>query len=307
MSAAEPALAAVHGITPGSVRAWVLALRPATLTVAMVPVIVGSAVAWVSHEAQLGPALAALAGAMLIQIGTNLANDVFDFEKGADTAARLGPTRATQAGLLTPRQTRIGMILMFALATVAGAYLAAVAGYSIIIIGVLSIASGIAYTGGPWPLGYNGLGDVFVMIFFGFVAVCGTVFVQAHHVPALAWFASIPVGAIATAILVVNNTRDFEQDRLVGKKTLVARFGRRFGVVEYAVLMIIAGLVPVVIVALRLRSPFALLPLVTLPLGARLSMVVARESGPPLNAALARTAALLLAYGVLFSIGLVLG
>jgi 1,4-dihydroxy-2-naphthoate octaprenyltransferase len=283
----------------------VLAARPATLTVAVVPVLVGTAVA--GHNAQLGAALAALFGAICIQIGTNFANDVFDYEKGADTHERLGPTRATQAGLLTPRQTRAGMAASFALATVAGLYLVAVAGWPVVAIGVLSIASGIAYTGGPWPLGYNGLGDVFVMIFFGFVAVCGTVYVQTLQLPLLAWLAAIPVGAIATAVLVVNNVRDFETDRKVGKKTLVARFGRRFGEVEYALLVAIAALVPTLMVALGLRSPFVLLPLITLPLGIALARAVVRESGVALNRRLGGTAQLLLAFGVLFSVGIALG
>lgn len=293
------------GIQPGSVRAWVLAARPATLTVAVVPVLVGTAVA--GHAAQLWPALAALFGAICIQIGTNFANDVFDYEKGADTHERLGPTRATQAGLLTPRQTRSGMAACFALATLAGGYLVSVAGWPVIAIGVLSIASGIAYTGGPWPLGYNGLGDIFVMIFFGFVAVCGTVYVQTLQLPLLAWLAAIPVGAIATAVLVVNNVRDFEQDRKVGKKTLVARFGRRFGEIEYGLLVAIASLVPAIMVALGLRSPVVLLPLVTLPLGIVLARAVVRETGVALNRRLGGTAQLLLVFGVLFSVGIALG
>jgi 1,4-dihydroxy-2-naphthoate octaprenyltransferase len=283
----------------------VLAARPATLTVAVVPVLVGTAVA--GRDARLWPALAALVGAICIQIGTNFANDVFDYEKGADTHERLGPTRATQAGLLTPGQTRLGMAFSFALATLAGLYLVAVAGWPIVAIGLLSIASGIAYTGGPWPLGYNGLGDVFVMIFFGFVAVCGTVYVQTLQLPLLAWLASIPVGAIATAVLVVNNVRDFETDRRVGKRTLVARFGRRFGEIEYALLVVLSAVVPTLILVLHLRSPFVLLPLVTLPLGIALARAVVRESGAALNRRLGGTAQLLLVFGVLFSVGIALG
>jgi 1,4-dihydroxy-2-naphthoate octaprenyltransferase len=296
----------VSDIRPGSLRAWVLAARPATLTVAVVPVIVGTAVASVTGGAHTWPALAALFGAMWIQIGTNFANDVFDYEKGADTAERLGPTRATQAGLLTPRQTRGGMIVSFVLASLAGVYLVGVGGWPVVAIGVFSIASGIAYTGGPWPLGYNGLGDVFVMLFFGFVAVCGTVYVQTLQVPPLAWLASIPVGAIATAVLVVNNTRDFEQDRKVGKKTLVARFGRSFGIAEYVVLLILAWVVPFAI-WLNGRSLYVLLPLVCAPLGVQLAFAVSRKSGAELNPLLGRTAQLLLAFGGLFAAGIALG
>ena len=204
------------GIRPGSLRAWVLAARPATLAVAVVPVLVGTAIAHAMHHARIGPALAALLGAMWIQIGTNFANDVFDYEKGADTEERLGPVRATQAGLLDARAMRIGMIASFALATFAGTYLLAVAGWPVFVIGIVSIASGIAYTGGPYPLGYNGLGDLFVFVFFGFVAVCGTVFVQTASVPWMAIAASIPVGALATAILVVNNVRDGATDVKAG-------------------------------------------------------------------------------------------
>ena len=183
---------------------------------------------------------------MLLQVGSNLANDVFDFEKGADTDERLGPVRAAQAGLLEPRQLRTGMLVVFALALAIGVYLTAVAGPVVIAIGLASIASGVAYTGGPYPLGYHGLGDVFVMAFFGFVAVCGTAFVQAGHVPARAWFASGPVGAIATAVLVVNNVRDRETDVKAGKRTLPVRFGRRAGIVEYGFL-IAEYVVPVVL------------------------------------------------------------
>jgi 1,4-dihydroxy-2-naphthoate polyprenyltransferase len=290
---------------PGSLRAWVLATRPATLTAALVPVMVGTAVAQASGGVRVGPALAALFGAFMIQIATNLANDVFDHEKGADTEERLGPTRAVQAGLLTPREVRAGMLAAIALAVAAGVYLTALAGWPVVVIGVLSVLSGIAYTGGPYPLGYHGLGDVFVMAFFGFVAVCGTVFVQTGAVPPLAWLASVPVGAIATAVLVVNNVRDRETDVKAGKRTLAVRFGRRAGVVEYAGLFALAYAVPVAAVLELGCSRWVLLPLVTVPLAARLARTLAVTEGRPLNACLAGTAKLLLAYGVLFSVGLV--
>lgn len=292
---------------PSSARAWLLATRPATLTVAIVPVLVGAAVLHAQRALAPAPVLAALFGAMMIQIGTNLANDVFDYEKGADTEARLGPLRVTQAGLLTPRQVRAGMIACFALATGAGAYLAYLHGWPIVVIGVASIASGIAYTGGPYPLGYNGLGDVFVMLFFGFVAVCGTTFVGSGHVPTVAWLAAVPVGAIATAVLVVNNVRDHETDVHAGKRTLVVRFGRRFGEVEYVALMAAAYAVPIALFATHQARAWVLLPLVTLPLALRLAAKVKNERGAPLNATLAGTAKLLLFFGVLFAAGLALG
>jgi 1,4-dihydroxy-2-naphthoate polyprenyltransferase len=290
-------------VRPGSFRAWALACRPATLTAALAPVLVGTAVAYVSRGMQVRPALAALAGAMLIQIATNFANDVFDHEKGADTHERLGPTRAVQAGLLTARQVRIGLLVTIALTVPIGLYLATAGGWPIVAIGVASILSGVAYTGGPYPLGYHGLGDVFVFVFFGLVAVCGTVFVQAGSVPPLAWAASIPVGALATAVLVVNNVRDRDTDVVAGKRTLAVRFGRRAGVAEYAMLLAAAYAVPIALAVGYGRS-WALLTLATFPRAMRLLHALATTDGRPLNACLAGTAKLLLAFSILFSLGL---
>jgi len=293
-------------VQPGSLRAWVLACRPATLTAAVVPVMVGSAVAHAVGAFRALPALAALVGAILIQIATNFANDVFDHEKGADTEERLGPTRATASGLLTPRQMRAGLIATIALTLVPGIYLVAVGGWPIVAIGIASVLSGVAYTGGPYPLGYHGLGDVFVFVFFGLVAVCGTVFVQANTVPPLAWLASVPVGAIATAVLVVNNVRDRETDVKAGKRTLAVRLGKRGGIAEYALLMGMAYAAPVVAVFGLGLAPWVLLPLASLPLAIVLLNKLATGEGRPLNAVLARTAMLLLVYGALLSGGLVL-
>ncbi|MCA9531744.1 MAG: 1,4-dihydroxy-2-naphthoate polyprenyltransferase [Myxococcales bacterium] len=297
------------GATParGSLLAWVLAARPATLSAAVVPVVVGTACAYTARGLRLGPALAALAGACCIQVGTNFANDLFDFEKGADTADRLGPVRAAQAGLLTPRALRVGTFVVFALAVLTGVYLTAVAGPAVVVVGVAAILSGLAYTGGPYPLGYNGLGDLFVMVFFGFVAVCTTAFVQVGAVPAVAVWASVPVGALATAILVVNNVRDAEGDARAGKRTLAVRLGRRAGVLEYQALVVTAYAVPVLLLALSLSGPWVLLPLVTLPAGAQLSRRIAREHGAALNPVLVGTAKLQLFYGLLFAAGLALG
>jgi 1,4-dihydroxy-2-naphthoate octaprenyltransferase len=270
-------------------------------------VAVGCAVAGALGGFALGPALAALFGAIFIQIGTNFANDVFDFEQGADTAARIGPTRAVQAGLLTPAAMRRGMVTAFGLATAAGVYLVAVSGWPVVAIGVASVLSGIAYTGGPWPLGYHGLGDLFVLVFFGFVAVCGTVFVQLGAVPALAWWASVPVGALATAVLVVNNVRDRDTDVVAGKRTLAVRFGRGAALAEYAGLLLAAYAVPVAL-ALRGLSPWVLLPLATAPLGVGLARrVQAHTDGPTLNRCLAGTAKLLLIFSLLLAAGLILG
>jgi 1,4-dihydroxy-2-naphthoate polyprenyltransferase len=281
--------------------AWFLAVRPATLTAALAPVLVGAAAARASGPLRAGAIVAALLGATLIQIGTNLANDVFDHEKGADGPDRKGPIRVTQAGLLTPAQVRAGMVLAFALAVLAGAYLTAVAGWPVVAIGLVSIASGVAYTGGPWPLGYHGLGDLFVLLFFGPVAVCGTAFVASGEVTALALAASIPLGCIATCVLVVNNVRDRQSDARAGKRTLAVRFGRAFGVAEYAVLLAVAYATPIVLAAAG-RGPWVLLPLATLPLAWSLARAVAAERA--MNATLARTARLLLAFGALFTVGL---
>lgn len=291
----------------GSLRAWIAAARPATLTAAVVPVAVGSATAHATSGFRPGPALAALLGAMLLQIGANFANDVYDYEKGADTHERLGPTRAVQAGLLEPQSVRAGMIVVFGLALAVGAYLTAVAGYPVVIIGLCSIAAAIAYTGGPYPLGYHGLGDLFVLIFFGFVAVCGTAYVQIGSVPPLAWWTAVPVGALATAILVVNNVRDRETDVKAGKRTLPVRFGRTSGLVEYVLCVAAAYGVPVALALTGTLGAWVLAPLLSLPLGVRWIRRVLTGRGRSLNAALVGTAQLLLVHGVLFAAGIALG
>lgn len=286
-------------------KAWLLAARPATLTAALVPVMVGAAVAQAEAGFRWLPMLAALFGAIWIQIGTNFANDVFDYEKGADTEERLGPTRAVQAGLLSPAQMRVGMFVVFALAVVCGLYLTWVAGPVIILIGLVSIASGILYTAGPYPLAYVGLGDVFVMLFFGFVAVMGTVFVQTGTWSMLGLWAAVPVGALSTGVLVVNNVRDRHQDVKAKKRTLVVRFGRRFGEVEYSALLLAAYAVPIYL-ALSRQQSLLLLPLLSLPVAVKLWRTVLTQEGLLLNAALAGTAKLLLLHGLLFALGLVL-
>lgn len=296
----------VVSVRPGSLGAWVLASRPKTLSAAAVPVLVGSACAASRGQVQWGPAFAALAGALLLQIGANFANDVFDYEKGADTAERLGPTRAVQAGLLSPRAMRRGMVVVFALALLVGAYLTAVSGPVILLIGLASIASAIAYTGGPYPLGYNGLGDVFVFIFFGLVAVCGTAYVEIGGVPGLAVTCAVPVGALATAILVVNNLRDRVTDSTVGKRTLAVRYGRGFALGQYRAILAVSYLTPLALVLTRAAGPEALLPLLSLPLAVKTERAVSASEGRALNPLLAATAKLLMIFGLLFSLGLAL-
>ena len=289
-----------------SQQVWIPAARLRTLPAAIVPVVVGTACAYATGHIAWGPALAALAGSLAIQIGTNFANDVFDAEKGADGPDRIGPVRAVAAGLISAAAMKRAMIAAFGVATLLGLYLVAASGWPVIAIGLASIVSGVAYTGGPWPLGYHGLGDVFVMIFFGFVAVCGTAFVQLGSVPCLAIAAAIPVGALATAILVVNNIRDRATDVRAGKRTLAVRFGRRAALVEYAALLAVAYAIPLGLAVTG--RPWAALPLASAPLAViRLRAVVAASDGPTFNRCLAATAQLLLAHGALFTLGLAVG
>jgi 1,4-dihydroxy-2-naphthoate octaprenyltransferase len=270
-------------------------------------VLVGSACARAVGSFQLWPAVAALMGALLLQVAANFANDVFDFEKGADTHARVGPTRAVQAGWVSPAAMRRGLWVVLGLSLAVGAYLVSVGGPILIAIGLAAILAAVAYTGGPYPLGYHGLGDVFVLLFFGFVAVAGTSLVQVGYVPALAWLSAVPVGCLATAILVVNNVRDVETDAVAGKRTLPVRFGRAFGVFEYRALLVSAYVMPLVLALSTGLGAWAFLPWVTLPLGLRLSRSVARDRGQALNASLARTAQLLFFFGVLLGVAIVLG
>ncbi len=294
---------------PGSFGAWWLAARPRTLPVAVAPVVVGTAVALhVARAVDAASIGAALVGAILLQIGANLANDAFDFEKGTDDARRIGPPRAAQAGLLTPATLKKGMVLVFVLATMSGAFLASRHGIAIVAVGAASIASAIAYTGGPYPLGYNGLGDLFVFVFFGPVAVCGTTFVATGALSPLALAASVPVGAVATAVLVVNNVRDGETDRTTGKKTLVVRFGRAFGIAEYRFLLGLAAGAPIALAVSGLLPRTVLIALATLPRILRLSIAIGRETdGAALTRVLADTAALLVVWAGLLAAGIQIG
>ncbi|MBI5610253.1 MAG: 1,4-dihydroxy-2-naphthoate polyprenyltransferase [Deltaproteobacteria bacterium] len=283
---------------------WWLAARPATLTAALAPLAVGGALAWRDHVADPLAWLAALVGALLIQLGTNFANDVFDYEKGADTAERKGPLRVTQAGLVTPAAVKRAMILAFGLAVLCGSYLVWRCGMPVVYIGLASVAAGVLYTGGPWPLGYLGLGDVFVFAFFGVVAVVGTYFVQAATVSADAILWSLPVGASCTAILVVNNLRDAETDVLVGKRTLAVRWGATAVRVEYFLMAAAAVGVPVGL-AVRDRAWPLALPVLALPAVVRSARTVWRHSdGPTLNGALGSTARWHLLVGLLAALGL---
>ena len=291
---------------PGKLKIWLLAARPKTLPAAVSPVIVGSAVALLDGKFQPGPALAAGLAALLLQIGANFANDVFDFHRGADARERLGPVRVTQAGLLKPQEVLVGMGLVFGLAVLLGLYLAWIAGWPVVVIGLASIAAAIAYTGGPFPFGYYGLGDFFVFIFFGVVAVCGTYFVQAGEVSALAVWSSLPMGALITAILVVNNLRDIHSDRAAGKRTLAVRLGADGTRFEYLFWLVLAYLTPVLVWLLGLAPAWVLLSWFSLPLAYRMLRKVWAESGRALNLVLAGTGRLTLLYALLYAFGLAL-
>jgi 1,4-dihydroxy-2-naphthoate polyprenyltransferase len=291
---------------PSTLRAWVMAARPPTLPAAVVPVLVGSAIGYAQGSFRPLPFLAALLAAVLIQVGTNFANDYFDFRKGADTAARLGPVRVTQSGLIAPDTVLRGTALAFGLAALLGLYLVFVGGWPILAIGALSIAAGVLYTGGPFPLGYNGLGDLFVFVFFGLVAVTGTTYLHTGTVPAAALFFALPVAMLVTAIIVVNNLRDVHTDREAGKRTLAVLLGPRFARGEYAALTLGAYLLPPVGVALGLASPWALLPLATLPLAVPLVRTMLTREGPALNLALKGTGRLHMLFGALLALGLAL-
>jgi 1,4-dihydroxy-2-naphthoate octaprenyltransferase len=284
--------------------AWMLAIRPRTLPAAATGVIMGSALAWRDGFFRLDAALACLLSALLLQIGSNLANDVFDFERGTDTPERLGPVRVTQAGLLRPSQVKVGMTVMFALAAVFGLYLAWLGGWPIILIGIAAILSAIAYTGGPFPLGYYGLGDLFVFIFFGLASVAGTYYVQAGFVSAAAWWMTIPPGLIITAILVVNNLRDLQNDRKAGKHTLAVMLGEQATKIQYLICMIAAYLILPLAAWLAVIPWLCLLAWASLPLAIRTTRVVLTQRGHLLNAALAGTGQTALFFSILFWIGL---
>ena len=286
-----------------------MAARPRTLPAAIAPVFVGTAAAveWFGSLPRVGAFVAALLGSIFIQIGTNLANDYSDAKRGADTVDRLGPVRVTSAGLVTPQRVMVATWIAFAAAVACGIYLTAVAGIVILLIGIVSIAAGVLYTGGPRPYGYAGLGELFVFLFFGLVAVNGSYYVQVEQLDALPLGLSIAVGFLATAILVVNNVRDIETDRRAGKMTMAVRVGRHNAVVLYRLLVLGAFLVlPISLVGAD-ASLLPLIGLLALPLAIKpLRTMSNRTDGPSLNAALAGTGALLGVFSLLVSAGLLL-
>ncbi len=291
-----------------SARAWILASRPKTLTAAAAPVVVGTGLAAYHGVEDTLPALAALVGALLIQIATNLANDYYDFVRGSDTHERVGPVRVTQAGLLPPEVVKRGMIVTLAFAFAVGVYLVAVAGWPIVWIGLASLACAVLYTGGPYPLAYHGLGDAFVFVFFGLIAVAGTYYVQGLAWPPDALLAGAAMGALITAILVVNNLRDLDTDAKAGKRTLAVRLGRAGTRVEFVALLVAAFVVPLVGIAgfswpRATAVTLLIAPLAVLPVRRVIRHSDARELLP----ALGETSRVVALYGALLGLGLALG
>ena len=291
---------------PSTVRIWVMAARIRTLPAAVAPVLVGTSLALGSGTFHPLAFVAALLGAIFIQVGTNLSNDYSDARRGADSEDRLGPVRVTAGGLVPPKQVLIATYATFGLAVLCGAYLVAVAGPELIAVGAASILAGVFYTGGPRPYGYEGLGEVFVFLFFGIVAVAGSYFVQVQELPWQAFGCAVPVGLLASAILVVNNVRDIDTDRRAGKRTLAVRLGRRRTRLLYTAMLAGAFVSAPVLWALGM-SAWLLLSWLAIPLAAKLVQTVrTRIDGPSLNGALAKTGLLQMLFCLLFSAGILL-
>jgi 1,4-dihydroxy-2-naphthoate polyprenyltransferase len=289
----------------GTLRLWLLAARPRTLPAAISPVLVGTALAGSEDVFRALPFVAALVGSVFIQIGTNLSNDYSDARRGADAEDRLGPVRVTAGGLMPPRRVLVGTYVAFAVAVAAGLYLAAAAGWELLVVGAASILAGVLYTGGPRPYGYEGLGELFVFLFFGVVAVAGSYFVQTEELRWEAFALAVPVGLLAAAILVVNNIRDIDTDRRAGKRTLAVKLGRGGARRLFGAMVVLAFVVPPLLVAAL--SPWVLLALAALPLAPPLLRTVSgRSDGVALNQALAGTGRLLAVFSVLLAVGVLL-
>jgi 1,4-dihydroxy-2-naphthoate octaprenyltransferase len=290
-----------------ALRLWALAARPRTLPAAVAPVLVGTALAISEDEFRPLAFAAALIGSVFIQIGTNLSNDYSDARRGADTEDRLGPVRVTAGGLMPPQRVLVGTYVAFGIAVAAGLYLAAVAGWELLAVGVASIAAGVLYTGGPRPYGYAGLGELFVFLFFGIVAVNGSYYVQTEELSWEAFALSLPVGLLAAAILVVNNVRDIDTDRRAGKRTLAVKLGRERARRLFAAMVALAFALPPVTWLAGGLSTWLLLVLAALPFAPPLVRTVSsRTDGPALNGALARTGLLLAVFSLLLSAGVLL-
>jgi len=293
-------------IKTNRLKVWVLASRPKTLPAAVAPVIVGTAIALNADKLNIIAALIALICSLLIQIGTNFVNDLYDFLKGTDDENRVGPTRALAAGWISTNQMKLAIYFTFGITFLLGLYLVYLAGWVVLLIGVFSMLAGYSYTAGPYPLAYNGLGDVFVFIFFGIVATVGTYFVQALEFSTFALLASIPVGLLITNILVVNNYRDAEEDKKKDKHTLAVIFGKSFAYYQYLFSLILSYLIPILLFVVYETSVFMILPLLTLPLAIKLQLELNKYSGKRLNKTLEFTAKLSVLFSFLFSLGIIL-
>ncbi len=290
-----------------TLKIWVDAARPKTLTAAFTPVFVGAGIAFYDQTLAIDATAVALLCAFLIQIGTNFANDYFDFIKGADTDERIGFQRATASGLIPPKTMLRATILTMGLAFIFGLYLVWIGGWTVLLIGVLSLVFGILYTGGPYPLGYNGLGDVFVFIFFGIVAVMGTYYVNALEWSEASFWASLAVGALCTNILVINNLRDVEQDAKAGKRTLGVLFGDTALKWEYLLMLVLAFAIPPHFYFQLGYEIWIFLPFLLVPLAFIHAKKVWTETHKPnLNKVLGQTAQFMALFGILFTIGIVL-
>jgi len=293
---------------PSRRAAWLLAIRPQTLPVSVGPVLVGIAAGWAEGGFRPVAAAAAVLVALLLQVAANLANDLFDFRSGADTADRLGPPRAAALGLLTERELVAGTATVVALAVMGGLVLAAIGGPVILVLGVAAIVSLLAYSGGPWPYGYHGLGEVFVFIFFGVVAVAGTAYLQTDRWEPLSFATAIPMGCLITAVLVVNNLRDISTDAATGKRTLAVRIGERGTQLEFGILIAVAYVVPITLLVGRWLNVASLLPLLSAPIAIPLIRTVVAAGEPRrLNLVLRGTARLSLLFAVLFAVGIGVG
>ncbi len=290
-----------------AVHIWLMAARLRTLPAAVAPVLVGTSLALGAGHFHPLAFVAALFGAVFIQVGTNLSNDYSDARRGADTEDRLGPVRVTAGGLVPPGRVLLATYVTFGLAVLCGVYLVSVAGWELIAVGAVSILAGVLYTGGPRPYGYEGLGELFVFLFFGIVAVSGSYFVQVQELPWEAYACAVPVGLLASAILVVNNVRDLETDRRAGKRTLAVRLGRERTRMLYTAMVAGAFLLVPLPWVLGSMTAWLLLAWCAIPLAIPLTRIVRRRvDGPALNGALAKTGALQLVFCLLFSAGILL-
>jgi len=288
------------------IKNWIMAIRPKTLPAAAAPVLCGSACAVYDGFFSVLFFILSLSGAMLLQISVNLANDYFDDKHNIDTKERKGPRRVTQSGLIKPSTVRNAFVLTLGLAALIGFYMISVGGLPILLIVIFSLISAVCYSGGPYPIASNGLGELFVFIFFGPVAVCGTYYIMSLTLSLQAVVVSIPIGLLITAIMVVNNLRDIQTDQKAGKRTLAVMLGSSGTKTEYFLLILFSYLIPPLMFAFKAGSVYILLPLLTMPLSYPLLVMISEKEGTILNNALAGTAKLTLIYSVLFSVGIIL-